>query len=90
MARTKIKAPFDGVLETNPAQVGSLLQSGSICATLIDLNPIKFVGFAKEANVEDILIGSNVMATLSTGQQIDAKINFVARSGDADYKNLSS
>ena len=86
--RTKIKAPFDGVLETSPAQVGSLLQSGSTCATLIDLTPIKFIGFAQEANVEEISIGSEVSAKLSTGRTVQAEISFVARSGDPETRTF--
>jgi len=88
IARTKITAPFDGILETNTSEVGSLLQNGSTCATIVDINPIKLVGFAQESTVEQISTGSDVRARLSTGQEISAKISFIARSGDAETRTF--
>ncbi|HAL77100.1 MAG TPA: efflux RND transporter periplasmic adaptor subunit, partial [Rhodobacteraceae bacterium] len=34
-----IKAPFDGLLETDSAELGSLMQPGALCATIIQLDP---------------------------------------------------
>ena len=44
-------APFAGLLETDTAELGALLQTGSPCATIIQLDPIKFVGFVPEAEL---------------------------------------
>ena len=35
-----------GILETDTAELGSLLQNGSTCASLISLDPIKLIAFA--------------------------------------------
>ena len=58
LERLAIKAPFDGILETDTAELGSLLQPGSPCATLISLDPIKLVGFVPEQAVESLTLGS--------------------------------
>ena len=38
LRRTKVTAPFSGVVETQPLVVGDLARVGDICATLINLN----------------------------------------------------
>ena len=43
--RLIIKAPFEGTLESDTAEIGSLLQPGALCGTIIQLDPIKLVGF---------------------------------------------
>ena len=42
--RLTITAPFDGLLESDAAELGSLLQPGALCATVIQLNPMVMVG----------------------------------------------
>ncbi|MEM9779869.1 MAG: efflux RND transporter periplasmic adaptor subunit, partial [Pseudomonadota bacterium] len=67
LQRLTITAPFDGILETDTAELGSLLQPGGACATLISLNPIKLVGFVPEQDVERLDFGAPAGARLITG-----------------------
>ena len=48
--RLTITAPFGGLLESDAAEIGSLLQPGALCATVIQLDPIKLVGFIPETD----------------------------------------
>lgn len=84
MDRLTIEAPFDGLLESDTAELGSLLQreSGSLCATVIQLDPIKLVGFVPEAEVNRIKVSAPAYAQLVTGQQIQGLVTFVSRSAD--------
>ncbi len=52
--RLSIRAPFAGLLEDDSAELGSLLQAGGICATVIQLDPIQLVGFVPETEVSRI------------------------------------
>ncbi|MBV7410031.1 efflux RND transporter periplasmic adaptor subunit [Maritimibacter sp. DP1N21-5] len=83
LADTRITAPFPGVLETDTAEIGSLLQPGSPCATLVDLSSIKLVGYVAEADITRVSEGSTVGARLSTGQEVMGNVSFVGRSADA-------
>ncbi|MEM8980737.1 MAG: hypothetical protein AAGD04_14720 [Pseudomonadota bacterium] len=40
VARLKLRAPFSGILESDTAELGALLQPGASCATVIQLDPI--------------------------------------------------
>lgn len=86
MNRLMIRAPFDGVLETDTAELGSLLQNGSICATLIALDPMKLVAFAPERSVSVLSVGAPVSARLITGEELTGEITFVARSADRETR----
>jgi len=80
--RLTIVAPFDGVLETDTAELGALLQPGGACATLISLDPIHLVGFVPEQLVERLAIGSPAGARLVTGQELTGAVSFLSRSAD--------
>ncbi|MEM8825117.1 MAG: efflux RND transporter periplasmic adaptor subunit [Pseudomonadota bacterium] len=77
-----IEAPFDGLLETDTAELGLLLQPGSPCATVVQLDPIKLVGFLPEAQVDRVGFGAEAGARLASGEEVVGKVTFVSRSAD--------
>jgi multidrug efflux system membrane fusion protein len=54
LARTTIAAPFQGVLETRPVELGSYVKAGDPVASIVDLNPLRIVGFVSERDVQRI------------------------------------
>jgi multidrug efflux system membrane fusion protein len=56
--RLTITAPFSGYLESDTAELGALMQPGALCATIIQLDPIKLVGFVPEAQVDRVELGA--------------------------------
>jgi membrane fusion protein, multidrug efflux system len=81
--RLTIAAPFEGLLETDTAELGSLMQPGSACATVIQLDPIKLVGFVPEAEVDRIGVGAMAGARLISGREVQGRVTFLSRSADA-------
>ena len=82
LSRLQIKAPFSGLLESDTAELGELLQPGSACATVIDLDPIKLVGFAPERDISRLTLGAMAGARLVTGEEIRGFLTFLSRSAD--------
>ena len=80
--RLTVVAPFDGLLETDTAELGSLLQPGGACATVIQLDPIKLVGFVPEADVDRINVGAMAGARLISGREVQGRVSFLSRSAD--------
>ncbi|QPH53735.1 efflux RND transporter periplasmic adaptor subunit [Pontivivens ytuae] len=80
--RLEIRAPFAGVLETDTAELGSLLTSGTVCATILDLSEIRLVGFAAERDVNKIQVGAQAGARLISGEEVTGQVVFVGRSAD--------
>lgn len=79
-----IEAPFRGLLESDTAELGSLMhaQTGSVCATVIQLNPIKVVGFVPETEVNRVTVGAPAGARLATGLEVQGRVTFLSRSAD--------
>ena len=77
-----LRAPFNGLLESDTAELGSLMQQGSLCGTIIQLDPIKIVGFAPEADVNRIKEGVRAGARMIDGQQVFGTVKYVSRSAD--------
>jgi len=82
LSRLTIKAPFDGLLESDTAELGSLMQPGSLCATVIQLNPIKLIGYVPETKVNRVKIGALAGAELAAGDRVTGRVTFLSRSAD--------
>lgn len=77
-----IRAPFSGLLETDAAELGSLLQPGSLCATVIQLDPIRLVGFVPETMVDRIEVGASAGARLASGREVIGEVTYLSRTAD--------
>ncbi|KIC08277.1 hemolysin D [Leisingera sp. ANG-M1] len=86
--RLAVTAPFDGLLESDTAELGSLLQPGSLCGTVIQLDTIKLVGFVPEAEVNKVTLGADAGAELATGQRVQGKVTFLSRSADPNTRTF--
>lgn len=88
LSRLVMVAPFDGMLETDSAEIGSLLMPGSLCATVINLDPIKLVGFVPEAEVDQIAVGNRAKAKLVSGREVTGIVTFISRSADLNTRTF--
>ena len=88
IARLEIHAPFDGLLETDTAELGALLQPGGLCATVIQLDEVLLVGFVPETALADVRVGAMAGARLATGQTVRGEITFVGRSADPETRTF--
>ncbi|WP_417839084.1 efflux RND transporter periplasmic adaptor subunit [Tritonibacter scottomollicae] len=82
MDRLVLHAPFNGILESDTAEIGSLLQPGSLCATVIQLDTIKLVGYVPENAIDHVTLGSKAGARLAAGQEVTGTVSFISRSAD--------
>jgi multidrug efflux system membrane fusion protein len=78
----EIRAPFSGLLESDTAELGTLMQPGAPCATIIQLDPIKLVGFVPEATVDQVTVGAMAGARLTNGEEVVGQVTFLSRSAD--------
>ncbi|MEL7106217.1 MAG: efflux RND transporter periplasmic adaptor subunit [Pseudomonadota bacterium] len=88
LERLDIHAPFAGLLETDTAELGALLQPGGLCGTIIQLDPIKLVGFVPETEVDRIVVGAQAGARLASGREILGDVSFLSRSADPETRTF--
>ena len=88
LEQLEVRAPFSGILETDSAEIGSLLQPGSLCATIIQLDPIKLVGFVPETMVDRVKLGAVAGARLASGREVVGRVSFLSRSADPSTRTF--
>lgn len=82
LQRTKIVAPFDGVVEIRTVELGDLLNAGTTCASVLDDSPMLLVGLVPEQDIGTLSVGARVAAELLTGQRVSGTVSYLARSAD--------
>ncbi|PZX17604.1 multidrug efflux system membrane fusion protein [Palleronia aestuarii] len=88
LERLRIHAPFAGLLESDTAELGALMQPGTHCATVIQLDPIKLVGFVPETAVDRVEVGAPAGARLASGQEVAGTVTFLSRAADPETRTF--
>ncbi len=88
ISKTRIKAPFDGVIEEQAAKLGAFLKVGEVVATLVDEDPILVVGQISENDVDRVEAGSMARARLVTGEEVEGRIRFIAATADSKTRTF--
>ncbi|WP_316859650.1 efflux RND transporter periplasmic adaptor subunit [uncultured Cohaesibacter sp.] len=88
LERIKIEAPIDGLVYSDPAEVGDQLSSGSACAVLMDPDPMLIIGQVSERDVAKVEVGSRAAVSLVTGEKISGKVRFVSSVSDTETRTF--
>lgn len=80
LERTKIRAPFDGILDRQPVKIGHFMSPGQPCGTVIDKDPLLVVGYVAESQINRVSVGADGSAKFSTGEVAQGKIRYIAES----------
>ena len=78
----KVNAPFDGYLETFSVKEGDYLNTGAICATIIDPDPMRLIGEVSEKEINFVKVGSKANAELISGRKVEGIVSFVSTSAN--------
>jgi multidrug efflux system membrane fusion protein len=82
LERTRVTAPFDGVIENLHLNAGDYAMPGASCATLIDLDPMLVVAHVTEEEVENLQPGSMVSGSTRMGREIAGQLSFIGKQSD--------
>lgn len=82
IAYTTIRAPFDGVVDDRPAEIGDFLDVGDPVATIVDLDPILVVGQISERDVGHVAVGHAGTARTVTGEVLEGTIRYISAVAD--------
>ena len=76
---TALAAPFGGVLEALPVELGSFVDIGETVAEIVDLDPILVVTDVPEARIAAIGRGDRAEIRMVDGRRFEGRVRFVAR-----------
>ena len=80
--RTSVRAPFDGVVEDRPVELGVLLERGDSVISVVDDTRLKATAQVPQQSVGNLNTGQRVNVTLITGEQVDGTLTFISRLAD--------
>ena len=86
LGRTKVYAKAAGIVADPIATVGSILNptaGAATCATIVQLDPIKFAGTVPEAQIGYARTGLEASVKMVTGQTLKGKVTYIAPVADA-------
>lgn len=79
LSKTQIRAPFDGVFETQLAEAGDYLGPGGACGVLVDMTPVIVAAEVAENYAVQLKPGMEATAKLASGESYPARIRYVSR-----------
>ena len=88
LAHTRVRAPFDGVVETRAVELGSLLDRGDPVLELVDASVLKAVGHVPQQSVGALALGQQVEVRLLDGRKTQGHIVYLSRVADADTRSF--
>ena len=88
LERTKIFAPFDGLIEEQPVEEGSYLQPGGNCATLVSVSPLLAIAGLSEQDLARVSPGMEARVKLITGQERKGRIVFISPASDTSTRTF--
>src|SRR5690606_33902595 len=89
LQRTRITAPFSGILESREIEVGDLLDLGGTCAALLDDTPMLVVGLVPEQDVGNLFLGAPVSVRLLSGDALDGSLTYISRAGNPQSRSYA-
>ncbi len=80
--RTDVVATIAGVVQDPLATVGSMAGPQTPCATIVELDPMLFVGSVPEARIALARTGLDASVTTITGQTVAGKVTYIGAVAD--------
>ena len=82
LENTSLAAPFDGVVESQFAEVGDYLTPGASCVSMMEINPILIAGQVSEKNISRVSLHGEVAVSLITGDEHRGVVSFIGHAPD--------
>lgn len=83
LARTRITAPVDGVVDGRAVEIGDYVKEGDEVATVVELDPLLVTAQVSERQAPQIEVGMPARARLSNGGEIFGVVRYVSAVADA-------
>ncbi len=83
-----VTAPFDGVLQARPVEIGDFVSEGKEIGRIIELDPILVTGDVTQRELADLRVGAKGSAKLITGEEIHGVLRYVAAEADGSTRTF--
>jgi len=83
-----LRAPFAGKLETRSVELGDYLDVGDTIGLLVDLDPIRVVGFANEQQIDELELGSEGKVRLLNGEWLKGEVSYISAAAESGTRTF--
>lgn len=84
-----IKAPFAGVINELPVEIGDYTSKGTEVATVVDDSVVKISVQVPQQHIAKIVLGATMQATLLSGQKYTGAIDFISTTANANTRTFT-
>jgi multidrug efflux system membrane fusion protein len=77
--RNEVKAPFNGVIDRVPVELGSAVMQGGEVATILSLDPVIARGEVSERDLRYVKIGDEADVRLVNDETVKGKVRYISR-----------
>jgi membrane fusion protein, multidrug efflux system len=88
LAHTRMVAPFAGVLDKRPVEIGDFVDIGDPVARVIELDPLVVSADVAERDIARITPGMEGRALLIGGAELDGRVRYIAREADPSTRTF--
>lgn len=82
----QIKAPFDGIVESRPVEIGDFIMPGQLCALVVELSPLKVEALVAETEIGSLALGDSAVVNIAGKDYQGAVISYLAYQADRATK----
>ena len=86
---TIIRAPFDGVVDDIPVEVGDMVSKGRMAAKVIDISSIKVAAEVAERDASSVSLGGASSIHLMDGRSFDGVVSYVSRASNISTRTYA-
>lgn len=79
LKRSRLVAPFSGLVDKVEVELGSSVQQGATVATILALDPILAVGEISERDLRHVKPGDKAEVRLVNGEELQGEIRYISR-----------
>jgi membrane fusion protein, multidrug efflux system len=89
LERTEVRTEVAGIVQDPLATPGSMLGPSAPCATIVELDPMLFVGSIPEARIGLARTGLAATITTVTGETVEGKVSYIASISDPSTRSFA-
>lgn len=82
-----ISAPFDGVFDRRYVELGDYLDKGQQVVSLVDDLQLKITAMVPQQQVDGLVLGQDVTASLINGEAITGSLSFISATADENTRS---
>lgn len=88
LARTEVHAANAGIIQKPLAEVGDLAGPGTSCASIVQLDPMVFVGSIPQARIDLARLGMSAEIETINGQNASGEVTYISVSADESTRTF--